>query len=464
MIAAGLAAIVLVPSTALAAPPANDNRGSAQALDPLPATAQGVTTGATVEPGELPTGCGPVGPSVWYSATADSAGRISVRLNAGGDLDATIDVIKTVRSRLEPLACDASDTHGNAALNFGAVAGGHYLIRVTQLPASAPGPFTLRVSAPVFPAQPPGTALPAGGATRTLDRSDHIDSAWSVLLHGGVTYRLRLSGRNNGCSPSAQLYRPGTTSFNDSPMRFLRCGQSITFTPRPGEGGRYPIHVLASPTVRRSQTYHLQLARAAADDTAPGLPIGNHRSVRGGLRGDQVDALDLYRFDVTNRSRTTLTLSTGQDFVVSVLSERGRRFGTGSGTLELTLKPGTYYAAVRARGSAAGGYRLRRDSRVLTHTRLAVVASGMSATLTTTTTPAESGPVLIVLERFDPFAGWLFADQLSIRASAGRAVTSFTGLQGWYRAVAEFSGTRDAARSTAHSVQFHLGVAPPSSG
>jgi hypothetical protein len=457
----GAVAVVaaLVPSAALAAPPANDERTAAQVLDSLPATVQGSTEEATVEVNERPPGCGPMGPSVWYSATADNAGRIAMKLAAAGDLDVTLDVFKSVRSRLDPLGCDLSDTKGNAAVNFAAVSGGHYLIRVSQRPDSVPGTFSLRVSAPVFPAQPPGTPLPAGGATRTLDRADNIDSAWSILLHSGTTYRVRLSGRDGRCSPTAVIYAPGTTSFEDGHrVDVLRCGQSHTFTPRPGEGGRYPIHVLASAAARRPQRYHLQVAVAGVDDSAPGLPIGNHRVARGGLRGDAVDALDLYRFDVTDRSRTTLTLTTSQQFQVSVLSERGRRFGTGQGSLEVTLRPGTYYAAVRSIGSAAGKYRLRRDSRVLTHTTLDAVASGLTATLTATTSPAASGPVRIVVERFDPLAGWLFADQFALRAAGGRAGTTFRGLQSWYRATAQFNGTRDAAACASRTVQFHLGV------
>jgi hypothetical protein len=66
--------------------------------------------------------------------------------------------------------------------------------------------------------------------------------------------------------------------------------------------------------------------------------------------------------------------------------------------------------------------------------------------------------VRIVVERFDPLAGWLFADQFALRAAGGRAGTTFRGLQSWYRATAQFNGTRDAAASASRTVQFHLGV------
>lgn len=404
--------------------------------------------------------CGPDGPSVWYSATAARDGRVAVRVQAGGDLDLSVEVFRRVRSRLDTVDCDVSDGHGEAALSFVAEQGGRYLVRISQAAESVPGTFALHVSAPFVQAQPPGTLLPAGGATRTLDRAEHVDDAWSVVLHSGTTYRLRLSGRNDSCRPTAEIYAPGTTSFSDgAPVHSVPCGSSLTFTPRPGEGGRYPIRVAASETARRPQTYHLQVATAHEDDTAPGLPFHNHRRVAGGLRGDGIDAVDLYRFVVADRGRTLLALSTAAEFTITLVSDGGRRLGRDSQSVERTLGPGTYFVAVRALGSAVGRYRLRRDSRVLTHTRLSAVVSGRSATLTTAVSPVTSGPVRIVVERFDPLVGWLFADQFDLRVAGGRGGARFSGRQGRYHAQAEFRGTRDAATSMSRSVQFRLRAA-----
>lgn len=451
-----LLAVAAFPATAVAAPPANDDRATAQSLDPLPTTVSGTTQDATEEEAEPGPSCGEFGPTVWYAASAAQAGRIGLRAEAGGDLDYAVEVFRRVRSRLSSVDCDVSDGKGLAALNFAAGQGDRFLIRVMQAASSVAGTFSLHVSAPFVPATPPGALLPPRGVTRTLDRAQHVDDAWSMLLHAGITYRLRLSGRNDSCRPSAEIYAPGTTSFDDgSPLHVVGCGRSLTFTPRPGEGGRYPIRVVASRSARLAQGYHLQVARVRADDTAPGLPIHNHHAVRGDLRGDGIDAVDLYRFVVADRSRTVLTLTTSQEFTVTLVSDQGHRLGGGE-DVETTLRPGTYYAAVRALGSAAGSYRLRRDSRVLTHTGLEALLAGSAARLVATTTPASSGPVRIVVERFDPLAGWLFADQFDLRAAAGRAAASFGGAQGRYRAVAEFLGTRDAADSTSRSVRFRL--------
>ncbi len=78
------------PSLAQAAPgtpvapavpaPANDERANAQSIHSLPATINGTTVGATVEPGERESACGmQTASSVWYSLRPSSAQRIATR-------------------------------------------------------------------------------------------------------------------------------------------------------------------------------------------------------------------------------------------------------------------------------------------------------------------------------------------------------------------------------------------------
>src|SRR5580692_6630689 len=51
--------------------PANDERANAQAVHSLPATINGTTVGATLEPGEVESACGvSTAGSVWYSLRA----------------------------------------------------------------------------------------------------------------------------------------------------------------------------------------------------------------------------------------------------------------------------------------------------------------------------------------------------------------------------------------------------------
>jgi hypothetical protein len=446
-----------------AARPANDNRVNAQSLDPLPATVTGTTQDATVEKNTEPfSDCGEVGPSVWYRTTPGAAGRIVLTLQADGDLDVVVDVFRRVRSQVQRIRCDASDAKGQAGIGFRAGKAGSYLIRVSQLPTSVPGTFTLHVSAPIVPARPPGAGLPAAGVTRTLDRVENTDDAWSAVLHAGTTYRMRLSGRNNRCFPHARVYRPGTRSFTAaSPVKTMRCGGYLTFTPRPGQSGRYSIQVEANGSTRGPQPYHLQVARAGRDDTTPGIPIGNHASIHAALRAARVDAVDLYRFDVTKRSVTFIDLKTSVDgFHIVLLTERGRGLGSDPSSLHRGLRPGHYYVAVRAGGTASGTYTLTRNSRVITRTRVTFESGtpGQSLAIASETTPAESGPMRFVVERYDPLAGWQFSRRIETQASGGHASASYTPPgPGVYRVKAAFRGTRDVAPSISGWVQAEVG-------
>ncbi len=453
-----VALLAAAPSSALAARPANDSRTAAQSLDPLPATVTGTTQEATVERNTEPfSNCGEVGPSVWYRTTPGAAGRIVLTLQAEGDLDVVVDVYRRVRSRLTAVRCDASDAKGQAGISFRSGKASNYLIRVSQRPESVPGSFTLHVSAPIVAARPPGPRLPPAGATRTLDRVENTDDAWSVVLHAGTTYRMHLTGRNNRCSTHARVYRPGTRSFDaGTPIRTIPCGGYLTFTPRPGQGGRYPIQVEARGTTRGAQPYHLQVARAGRDDTAPGIPIANHARVRAALRGSRIDAVDLYRFDVTERSVTFVDLKTNVDgFRIVLLTQRGRRLGSDSSAVHRGLRPGHYYIAVRTSGTASGVYTLIRDSRVITRTKATFEGSGdepatpgHALAISSETTPAASGPVRFVVERYDPIGGWQFARRIETHASGGHASGSYLPPgQGVYRVKAAFQGTRDAAKS-----------------
>lgn len=455
--------LLCAPAGAHAGAPANDDRADAQSLDPLPATVTGTTQDATVERRTEPfSNCGDVGPSVWYRTTPGAAGRVILTLQAGGDLDVVVDVFRRVRSQLTRVRCDASDAKGQAGVTFRAGEASSYLIRVSQRPESVPGTFTLHVSAPIVPARPPGATLPASGVTRALDRVENTDDAWSVVMRAGTTYRLRLTGRNLRCFTHARIYRPGTGSFDAaSPVKTLRCGGYLTFTPRPGKGGRYSIQVEADGSRRGPQPYHLQVARAGRDDTTPGIPIANHQRVRAALRGSRIDAVDLYRFDVTRRSVTFVELKTGADgFRVVLLTQRGRLLGVDDASVHRGLRPGHYYVAIRASSNASGTYTLTRSSRVITRTKATFEdgAPGQSLSISSETTPAESGPVRFVVERYDPLAGWQFARRIETHTSGGHAGASFRPPgPGVYRVKAAFKGTRDAARSVSGWVQAEVG-------
>ena len=111
-------------------PAANDARGGAQALGRLPASVRGTTVDATLEASELGSGCTQTKNSVWFTFTAPSNRPVLIALDAGGDLDATIDVYERERSQVTPVDCRNTNRRGAATLDIDASGGTSYYIRV----------------------------------------------------------------------------------------------------------------------------------------------------------------------------------------------------------------------------------------------------------------------------------------------------------------------------------------------
>lgn len=439
-------AVLVGAVSALAAAPPNDNRAQAQVVR-LGSTVTGTTADATVEAVEPASGCGSPGPSVWYRLDPSASGRAIAFLQARGDLDVVVDVYRRERSQTELITCDLSDRHGQSSADFRVHAGESYLIRVAQRPESSSGTFALTVGFAKPAERPPGRRLPAGGASGTVRRVFEPSNAWSARLRAGRTYRVNLAAE--GCLGLA-IYLPGTSSFDEAPMRTVGCNGYAVFTPRAGESGRYSF-VVTPGRSREVQRYHLQVGGAGADDTSPGRFIGNHDVVHSRLNAKRLDVVDLYRFDVVHRSITQLRVRSGTDVTVTLLSQWGRRLARGT-DVSVTTRPGRYFAAVRAGRLAGGRYNLRRASRTITRTRLSAnpttAAPGRSVSLTTLVQPVVNGPVTVVVERFDPLAGYQFLRQFRTRAVGGVAtVTLAPRSVGHYRARAAFEGTRDAASS-----------------
>jgi hypothetical protein len=471
-------AVIAGPATAAhAAAPPNDARADAQALAAPPSSVAGTTVGATVEaPAEPYGGCGATGPSVWYAVDAAADGRLIVSLEAAGDLDAVVDVFRRVRSQATAVTCDATDKNGDASATFRVKKGERYLVRVAALPNSAAGTFHLDLAAAAPEPTAPGAGLPARGVTRTLDRVGHVADAFSARLRSGVPYRINVAAlggggddEDSGPCVSLAVYGPGTSSFDDGEtVRSLSCGGYVLFTPGAGDGGRYSFLVRASSRIRGAQRYHLQVARAGADDTAPGLFIHNFARVRGALKGAGIDVVDLYRFDVKTRSTLFASLATGGALDLVLLRDDGRRLACacdedGGAELHRGLRPGRYFLAVRARDGSNARYTLRRASRTITKSKIQVngkrgaqVAPGTTVRVAVVTSPAVSGPVTITVERFDPLSGWQFLR----RYHSGGGTIAFTPpAVGKYRFSASFDGTRGAAPSNTGTAR--LTVAGP---
>jgi len=458
------AALAAVPALASAAPPPNDARTAPQELGSLPALARGTTAEATLEEDEPPSTCAPIKNSVWFSFTAPSNRELLVALDAAGDLDATVEVFVRQRSQLTPLACQQTDRRGAATIDADATAGTTYLVRVAPLANSVDDAFALRVVLPDEPAQPPGTRLPDGGSGGRVDRFANPDDAWSTRMREGRTYRINLVTVGQGCAQVA-LYASG--DFGGNVLKSLSCDDHTVFAAP--TSGRYTLHVRAPRASRSQLQYRLRVGPAERDDSAPGVVLADDRRVTGALAGDELDALDLYRFTLARRSDLRLRLGTSKDFDLRLLSDGGRRLAcscgsTGSKELTRRLKPGRYFIAVRARDGENGKYVLSRLARTITRATMLVdggrsttAAPGETVALSLRVTPAVGGRASMLLERYDPLAGWLFHSRFHPRVSGTAATVAFRPpFVGRWRVSGEYEGTRVASPSSGGRAGFRV--------
>jgi hypothetical protein len=453
-------------------PPANDTLAGAQAIHTLPASINGTTVGATTEAGERESACSvPTGSSVWYTVRLPAAHRIALHLAAAGALDATVDVYHAVRSQLSSVGCEETDANGKASFSFRASKNGLYDIRVAALQSSQLAAFTLEVFLPTPAVQPPGSPLPAAGVSGQVDRIQNINAAYAVSLHAGVSYLISLANETRGACVSGALFAPGTTSFGGeeeepeaggragSSLLQIQCGGYRLFTPAAGKGGRYSFEITPRLSRRGVQRFHLQVAPAGSDETAPGLLLSNYGRAQGYLSSRSSQVLRLYRVQVTSHSNLTLQLHAPQsaELKLQLRNQNGNVIncsceGNGSQTLQQQLVPGTYYAVVSVHGDTSGRFTLTRESRTITATSVSFsenkAAPGAALGIDVKVSPAASGPVSLVIERFDPVFGWQFYREAHAFVSGGLASVPFTApAVGQWRANATYEGSRTASPS-----------------
>ena len=361
--------LMAMTAPAMAAPPPNDNRADAQAVD-VPSTTTGTTVDATDEPGEQLDVCGgQSGGSVWYQFSADGERGVVAKLAADGNLDAEIDIYKQQRSHLNLVACDLTDNQGLAATGFRVTDGATYLIRVANQPNSESDSFTLRLLHGPLPAQPPGQSLASGHATGTLDRVLNVDAAYHLHLAGGKPYRFNLVHGPAACQ-SMQVFAPGTTDFDAAtPVLDRPCGGYALYVPPPGSGGRYFVRLLADRNDRKDQPYRLLAGPAMRNDLAPGRLLHNHLPHGGKVNGGGLDVTDVYRFGVHHRSSLELHLvgQPGHVFQLDLRGGDGHRISCACSPasrqlISLRVKPGTVLRRGARRGPPA--FELRRDPQV----------------------------------------------------------------------------------------------------
>jgi hypothetical protein len=448
-----LAVAAILPASALAAPPPNDDRADATAIAALPSTQSGTTAEATREPVEPRSPCFCDGGSVWYRYVAATNGRLILTLTAAGDLDATLDAYLQQRSQLTRADSDVTDAKGKASVTVAVKAGQAYLVRVAQRVGSVAGTFKLVFDAAAPEVRPPGRRLGRRGATDTLDRVLKPADAFWYRMNAGTTYRINFvpasAGSDDedapGCRARLDLYAPGTRDFDESAVRSFGCDSYLLYTPGRRAGGRFVFRVSAPSFVRGPQAFHLQVAPAEASDTAPGLVLGNHARVHGALRASGVDRVDLYRFTVTQRSLLKLAISGNDgDLTLRLRNDRGRLVTSSDDEIRRQVRPGRYFVSVTAPAGVDTRYVLLRSSRAITRTDISVSRGGGTVRVR----PAVAGIARVTIERLDPEFGWQYVRTVDVRVAGGHGSFALGATAvGRWRARAEYLGTRDSAPS-----------------
>ena len=189
----------------------------------------------------------------------------------------------------------------------------------------------------------------------------------------------------------------------------------------------------------------------------------------GSLQGSELDALDLYRFTIARPSDLRVRLRTGAELDVLLLDDGGRRRacgcgGSGDKQFQQRVRPGRYFLAVRARNGADGSYVLSRLTRTITHSRTlaggarsTTIAPGAGVRLGLRVGPAVSGRATLLVERFDPLAGWLFDSRFHPAVRNGLASVDFRApAVGRWRVTGSFDGNRNASASAGGTATFRV--------
>lgn len=425
-------------SVELAVTPPNDDLRAAEPLASPPSSKEGTLVGATYSDSDPEAGCAYLDGTVWYRFTGRGQRRIAIRLQAHGKLDGALAVFQVVRSQYKAVGCSPTDAKGIAGVAFQGARGTRYLVLVGSRYRSARSSFRLELFAPPV-ARPPGAALPHRGARSAVDPLTKPEEAWWAPLVAGRTYRVNLAADGDQCL-SLSVYAPQLKSFESAPpIRYSDCGGYLVFTPGPDGGGRYSFLVEAEGGRGGAQGYRLEVAPATADDTAPGITISNRTRHRGSVSGRGVDVVDLYRFEVTERSNVTLKYQGTRNlrFDLLLVSSQGSRIdcacdARGGGRLRRELDQGEYYFAFRALGRTGGSYLFSLLVREITTTtvtinglRDATSTHGAWVTLGALVTPsaAVGGPIRLQVDRFDPIEGWQFVRLFHERVGPGGGVS-----------------------------------------
>ena len=174
--------------------------------------------------------------------------------------------------------------------------------------------------------------------------------------------------------------------------------------------------------------------------------------------------------EITSHSNLTLRLQAPEsaEFNLQLRNVNGNVIecqcgDSGSQTLAHQLRPGATTPSSRARrrlGQLHADARVAHDHHDAASRFSAKAAAGQAGRHRVKVSPAESGPVAVDIERFDPVFGWQFYRRRQASSPAGsRAALHAAGRRRW-RGNASYGGSRTASPS---AVGFSLSARSPES-
>jgi hypothetical protein len=377
----GLAFLLLaLPGTALAAPPANDNRADAEAIPTFPHTLTATTAEATVERLDPQVSrCGRVESTLWYRIDTAPDGLIGVSVKGAAGVAPVVRIYRRLPSAISEVDCASAAPGGTASASLEPVRGSNYLILVGRRAGTPDGSIELRAElflpppndnragaqAVKLPGSIRGTTLGATADDADPRRCGMTGSTvWYRLASRGdrrVLVRLTAAGQLDAALAVVERVRSRTT--------VVTCGATdrrgratVTFASRKGATYLLAVgHVAnADPGTFRVETF----VSEAAESLRAGkrLPAGGARSTVHGL----TDVNDVWR--VSMRQGTTYRIGFTSPACAYVTLRARRQPSRVLAELECrgyrTFTPGPdgggeYVLEVEASGQAqAQGYRL----------------------------------------------------------------------------------------------------------
>lgn len=374
--------LLTMPGTALAAPPANDNRVDAEAIPAFPHTLTATTAEATVERLDPQVSrCGRIESTLWYRIDTAPDGLIALTVKGAAGVAPVLRIYRRGASAIQEVDCASAGPGGSASASLETVRGSSYLVLVGRRPSTPDGAFELRAelflppandnragaqAIPRLPGSVRGTTLGATGDDADPGRCG-LDGAtvWyrlSSRRDGRILLRLAAAGQLDAALIVLERVRSQSRSVTCD-VTDRRGQATVSFASR--RGATYLIavgHVEdADPGTFRIDA----LISEAAESRAAGKPLP-----RGGIRSSVhglTDVNDVWRVSMSPGTTYRIGFSSSSSCpAVSLRARRhvGRQLAGLSCRGYTTFTPGPdgageYILEVVAGGDAATqGYRL----------------------------------------------------------------------------------------------------------